>query len=89
MKRVLIAHPEGARLYELTDAEHERFEHVLALQAPHARGAWARRFLSERAPAAIFPPGARGLPDDLVVDRAIGGNAFTPKWGRRDAKRHP
>jgi hypothetical protein len=83
VKRILIAAPTGARLYELSEPEFERFEHLLELQDPPARGVWARRFLGEREPARVFPPGLRGLPDDLTVDRAIGGNAFTRKWGRR------
>ena len=82
MKRVVIAAPTGARLYELSDAEFERFEHVLALQAPGERGTWAQRFLAEREPTQVFPPGMRGLPEGLIVHRAIGGNFFTPKWGR-------
>jgi hypothetical protein len=82
MKRVLIAAPTGALLYELSDEEFARFEHLLNLQDPPARGAWARRFLGEREPAQVFAPGTRGLPEDLAVDRAIGGNQFTVKWGR-------
>jgi hypothetical protein len=82
VKHVLIAAPTGARLYALSDAEFERFEHLLGLQDPAARGAWARRFLGEREPVQLFPPGSRGLPADITVDRAIGGNAFTRKWGR-------
>ncbi len=82
MKHVLIAAPTGARLYALSEAEFERFEHLLGLQDPAARGAWARRFLGEREPVQVFPPGAHGLPGDISVDRAIGGNAFTRKWGR-------
>ncbi len=82
MKHVLIAAPTGARLYALSEAEYERFEYLLGLQDPAARGAWARRFLGEREPVQLFPPGAHGLPADISVDRAIGGNAFTRKWGR-------
>ncbi len=82
MKHVLIAAPTGARLYALSEAEFERFEYLLGLHDPAARGAWARRFLGEREPVQIFPPGAHGVLEDIVVDRAIGGNAFTRKWGR-------
>ena len=41
-----------------------------------------RRFLGERVPTVIYPPGVRGAPEGVEVDRAIGGNFFTPKWGR-------
>jgi hypothetical protein len=81
MKRVLVAHPEGARLYELSDEEFARLEHLLALGEPRSRGRWVGRFLGERIPVDVFPPGSLG-PPDLRVDRAIGGNYFTPKWGR-------
>jgi hypothetical protein len=90
MKHVLIAIPTGARLYALSEAEFERFEHLLSMQYPTARGAWARRFLAEREPVRIYPAGMRGLPDDIQVDRAIGGNAFTVKYGRlRPDQEHP
>jgi hypothetical protein len=82
MKRVLLGHPDGNRLYELSDEEFERLEHLLAIDDPRARGGWVKRFLGERVPSVIYPPGARGAPDELPVDRAIGGNFFTPKWGR-------
>lgn len=89
MKRVLVASPLGPRLYELSDGEFERFEHLLGIERPAERGAWALRFLGERAPARTFPPGARGSSEleDLDVDRAVGGNFFTPKWGRTRAGR--
>lgn len=83
MKRVLLAHPDGSRLYELSDQEFDRLEHMLAMVAPRARGAWVRRFLAERVPRVIYPPGQLGPPDDVTIDRAIGGNQFTPKWGRQ------
>ena len=82
MKRVLLGHPDGARLYELSDDEFARLNHLLGLIAPPARGEWVKRFLGERVPAAIYPPGTMGPPDDFAVDRAIGGNQFTWKWGR-------
>ena len=82
MKRLLLAHPDGPRLYELSDDEFARLEHVLEMEQPRARGAWVRRFLDERMPAAVYPPGTTG-PPDLDIDRALGGNLFTPKWGRR------
>jgi hypothetical protein len=82
VKRVLVGHPEGPRLYELTDAEYARLDHLMASVEPLARAAWVMRFLGERTPAVVFPPGSRGLPDGIAIDRAIGGNMFTPKWGR-------
>lgn len=86
MKRVLVANPAGARLYELSAEEYARFEYLLEIERPSERGAWAARFFAERAPIRTFPPGARGLGveelDELGVDRAVGGNQFTPKWGR-------
>ena len=83
MKRVLVADPEGARLYELTDEEYARFDYLLGLERPADRRAWATRFLSEREPARVFPPGTRGTElEEIEADRAIGGNFFTPKWGR-------
>ncbi|MDQ3855870.1 MAG: hypothetical protein M3281_05670 [Chloroflexota bacterium] len=89
MKRVLVAHPSGARLYELTDDEYARFEHLLNLERPSHRGAWALRFLAEREPLQVLPPNARGGDqlEALDVDRAVGGNLFTPKWGRRQSGR--
>ncbi len=89
MKSVLVANPGGARLYELTDGEFDRLEYLLELAEPTERGAWAVRFLAERQPSEIFPPGASGAEalTGLAVDRAIGGNFFTPKWGRiRDGR---
>lgn len=86
MKRLLVADPAGARLYELSEEEYARFEHLLLLERPAERGVWASRFLREREPLRVFPPGSRGLSleemDELGVDRAVGGNYFTPKWGR-------
>lgn len=82
MKRILLGRPDGARLYELSDEEFARLEHLLALVEPRARGAWVARFLGEREPAAVYPPGSLGPPEDIAIDRAIGGNQFTPKWGR-------
>ena len=84
MKRVLVASPLGPRLYELSDEEFERFEYLLGIERPAERGAWASRFLGERVPARTFPPGVRGSAEleDLEVDRAVGGNFFTAKWGR-------
>lgn len=84
MKYVLLANPTGPRLYELTDAEFKRLEYLLDLAEPAERGAWANRFLAEREPSEIFPPGASGAEvyTGLAVDRAIGGNFFTPKWGQ-------
>jgi hypothetical protein len=76
-----LSHPSGNRLYELSDEECARLDHVLALHDPRARGGWVRRFLSERVPGVIYPPGERGQPTDVAIDRAIGGNLFTPKWG--------
>lgn len=81
MKRVLLARPDGSRLYELTDEEFARVEHLLSLSNPRARAAWVARFLSERIPKAIYRPGRKGPPEDLVIDRAIGGNQALPKWG--------
>jgi hypothetical protein len=90
MKHILIAMPTGAWLYALSEAEFERFEHLLHMRQPAARGLWARRFLAEREPARVFPAGMRGLPEDVQVDRAIGGNAFTNKYGRlRPEQEHP
>ena len=83
MKRLLLARPDGARLYELSDGEFERIEHLLNLVEPRARGAWVARFLGEREPAAIYPPGSLGPPAEIEIDRAIGGNHSTRKWGRR------
>lgn len=82
MKRVLVGRPDGNRLFELTDEEFARLEYVLKMVDPRARGTWVRRFLEERVPTVIYPPGVRGPPEDLIVDRAIGGNLFTRKWGR-------
>ncbi len=82
MKRVLLGQPDGARLFELSDEEFARLDHMLALADPRARGAWVKRFLNERVPAAIYPPGTLGPPDGREIDRAIGGNQFTRKWGR-------
>ena len=84
MKRVLVASPLGPRLYELSDEELERFGCLRGLERSAERGAWALRFLGERVPARTFPPGARGSAEleDLEVDRAVGGNFFTAKWGR-------
>jgi hypothetical protein len=84
MKRVLVASPTGPRLYELSDEEFERFDYLLGLREPADRGAWALRFLQERVPARVFQPGVRGTREieELEVDRAVGGNFFTPKWGR-------
>lgn len=92
MKRVLVANPEGPRLYELSDAEFERFDYLLGLAQPAERGAWALRFLAERAPTRIFPSGTQGLAElgETEVDRAIGGNYFSPKWGRlREGREGP
>ncbi len=90
MKRVLVASPAGPRLYELTDEEYERFEYLLSLERPADRREWAERFLGEREPLRTFPPGALGRDlGDLEVDLAIGGNYFTPKWGRRREGRAP
>jgi hypothetical protein len=83
MKRVLLGRPDGARLYELSDEEFARLNHLLTLVAPPARGEWVARFLGERAPTEIYPPGTLGPPDDIQIDRAIGGNQFTWKWGRK------
>ncbi len=83
MKRVLLARPDGIRLYELSDAEFARLDHLLSLVEPPARGEWVARFLSERDASAIYPPGTRGPPEDIQIDRAIGGNQFTWKWGRK------
>jgi hypothetical protein len=84
MKYVLIANPTGPRLYELTDEEFKRLEYLLELAEPALRGAWVVRFLAERGPAEIFPPGVSGAEAStgIAVDRAIGGNFFTSKWGR-------
>ena len=83
MKRVLVASPTGARLYEMSDEEFARFDYLLHLERPAERGAWAERFLGERLPIRVFPPGARGEAlEEIEVDRAVGGNYFTPKWGR-------
>ena len=91
MKRLLIADPRGARLYELSDEEYARFEHLLGLERPADRGAWAARFLGEREPELVLPPGATGASLEeiaaLGVDRAVGGNLFTPKWGRTERGR--
>jgi hypothetical protein len=80
MKRLLVARPDGAQLFELSDEEFARLEHLLAIEQPRARGAWVRRFLDERVPSKIYPPGSMG-PPDVEIDRALGGNLFTPKWG--------
>jgi hypothetical protein len=82
VKRVLLGHPDGNRLYELSDDEYARLEHLLSHAEPRGRGAWVKRFLGERVPRVIYPPGERGVPTDVAIDRAIGGNFFTPKWGR-------
>lgn len=84
MKRVLVASPQGPRLYELSDDEFRRFNHLLSLAQPVERGAWALRFLGEREPVRTFSPGTQGLPDlgDTQIDRAVGGNFFAPKWGQ-------
>jgi hypothetical protein len=84
MKNVLVANPTGPRLYELTNEEFERLDYLLELAEPAERGAWAARFLGERVPSRVFPPGALGADEleEIVVDRAIGGNFFTPKWGQ-------
>lgn len=84
MKNVLVANPTGPKLYELTDGEFDRLEYLLELAEPAERGAWAVRFLAERQPSQVFPPGASGAEAmaGIAVDRAIGGNFFTPKWGR-------
>ncbi len=89
MKRVLVASPEGPHLYELSDEEFERFDHLLSLAQPADRGAWALRFLGERIPTRVFEPGARGASaiEELRIDRAIGGNFFTRKWGRIESGR--
>ncbi|MBA2362669.1 MAG: hypothetical protein H0V86_03970 [Chloroflexia bacterium] len=89
MRRVLVASPKGPRLYELSDEEYGRFDHLLALARPADRGAWALRFLREREPVQVFPPGARGTEEiaDLCIDRAIGGNFFSPKWGQIEGGR--
>lgn len=81
MKRVLLGHPDGNQLFELTDDEFARLEHLLGHVEPRARGTWVKRFLGERVPSVIYPPGQLG-PPEVEVDRAIGGNFFTPKWGR-------
>jgi hypothetical protein len=83
MKRVLLGRPDGARLFELSDQEYARLEHLLEMQEPRARGSWVRRFLNERVPTTIYPPGSTGPPRDIHIDRALGGNLFTPKWGRQ------
>ncbi len=84
MKSVLVANPAGARLYELTDGEFDRLEYLLELAEPAERGIWTIRFLAERRPSQVFPPGASGAEalTGIAVDRAIGGNFFTAKWGR-------
>ena len=89
MRRVLLASPDGPRLYELSDEEYRRFEYLLALERPTDRGAWALRFLREREPVQVFSPGARGTEEiaDLGVDRAIGGNFFSSKWGQIEGGR--
>jgi hypothetical protein len=87
MKRLLVARPEGAQLFELSDEEFARLEHVLEIEEPRARGAWVRRFMNERVPAMTYAPGSTGPPDDVEIDRALGGNLFTPKWGRQRPKR--
>ncbi|MDQ3327522.1 MAG: hypothetical protein M3506_03240 [Chloroflexota bacterium] len=89
MWRVLVASPEGPRLYELTDEEYGRFDYLLALARPADRGGWALRFLREREPVRVFPPGARGTQEiaDIGVDRAIGGNFFSSKWGQIEGGR--
>jgi hypothetical protein len=83
VKRVLLARPDGIRLYELSDDEYARLDHLLDLIEPPARGEWVARFLGERIAAQSYPPGTRGPPNDLPIDRAIGGNQFTWKWGRK------
>ena len=84
MKRVLVASPSGPLLFEMSDEEFSRFDYLLGLAVPAERGAWALRFLAERTPARVFQPGARGMEElgEIEVDRAVGGNFFTPKWGR-------
>jgi hypothetical protein len=84
MKNVLVANPAGARLYELTDGEFDRLEYVLELAEPAERRIWTIRFLAERQPSQVFPPGASGaeVATEIDIDRAIAGNFFTPKWGR-------
>jgi hypothetical protein len=82
MKRVLLGHPDGNQLFELSDDEFARLEHLLGHADPRARGGWVKRFLGERVPRVIYPPGQLGPPPDVEIDRAIGGNFFTPKWGR-------
>ncbi len=84
MKRVLVANPAGARLYELTDGEYDRLEYLLELAEPAERRIWTIRFLAERQPSQVFPPGASGaeVVTDFDIDRAISGNFFTSKWGR-------
>lgn len=83
MKRVLLARPDGIRLYELSDDEYARLDHLLALVEPPARGEWVARFLGERVPTEVYPSGTLGPPDGVKIDRAIGGNQFTWKWGRQ------
>lgn len=82
VKRVLYSQPSGNRLYELSEGEYARLEHIIGIVDPRARGVWVKRFLGERVPVTIFPPGIKGPPDDVQIDRALGGNFFTPKWGR-------
>lgn len=91
MKQVLVAHPLGVRLYEMEDHEFDRFDYLLQLSDPAERGAWATRFLAEREPTQIFPPGARGADawSEIEADRVIGGNAFTAKWGQIEGGRTP
>lgn len=91
MKHVLVANPAGPKLYDLTDGEFDRLEYLLELAEPAERGAWASRFLAEREPSHVFPPGASGAEalTGIDVDRAIGGNFFTPKWGRMRGGRTP
>lgn len=88
MKHVLIASPDGARLYELSDEEFDRFEYLLDMEKPEERRGWATRFLGERTPERVFPPGARGADlEEVEIDRAIGGNYWTSKWGKvRDGR---
>ncbi len=84
MKQILVASPAGPRLYQMSDDEFERFDYLLGLEEPGERGTWALRFLGERTPTRIFPPGTLGTEEleELDIDRAVGGNYFTPKWGR-------
>ena len=81
MKWLLLARPDGARLFELSDEEFARLEHVLEIEEPRARGSWVRRFLGERVPTTIYPPGSTGPPDDVQIDRALGGEPLHPEVG--------